>query len=183
MGFADQVSIVRVDGEARLPASGDVAENGGYVGRRVRMNVESTLWRRTDAARAGSVVPVLVDGWWSKDSKLVPYAELGSRRVEVGDRVLVALVRAPSGQWSLLSSAAALPITADRVEPVEDQAAASPAAVSLAGKRPYEISVLLAHTRPSPAADRARHLNPDERAQAVWAEELEQTGPATRLEP
>jgi hypothetical protein len=171
-GFADQVSIARVSAEEQLPQPPATRESGsGYVGRRVVMDIESTVWRRPGAPQAASSVSVLVDGWWAHENELSPYAETGSKRIEVGDRVLVPLVRASDG-WSVLSSGSVFPVASSKIAPEEEQLAGNPLAATLRSKSPADVARLLATTRLGKAAVANAGADPDERARRVWAEQL-----------
>jgi hypothetical protein len=172
-GFADQVSIARIVSEEQLARDPHIRESGsGYVGRRVLMEIQSTIWRRRGAPQAGNAVSVLVDGWWAHEDELTPYAELGSKRLEVGDRVLAPLLHASDG-WSVLSSDSVFPFASSTIAPTEEQLAHNPLATTLRAKSAGDLGRLLGALRPGKAAVANAAADPDERARKVWAEQLD----------
>lgn len=169
-GFADQVSVLTVTGERRLPLDARAAETGeGLVGRRVTAQIESTLWNRRLGPNTTGAVELSVDGWALHEGAFTPIVPLGAHRLEVGDRIVAALTLTPEGNWSLLSAGAAIPLgPAD--SHAGERAVAGPA--FFRGLTVSQISVRLAAARPSALAEKYQHLDPDGRARAVWDEML-----------
>lgn len=176
VGFADQFAVANVLSERQLPRSRDEEARGeGYVGREITVQIDSVVWQRSGAVTAPSPVTLVVDGWWEHDRQLIPFASNQARRVEVGDRLLMALLRAPEGAWSQLSPETTV-VLAQSGDGVAADSPESPA--ELRGKNIEAIADLLSETSPNAVATRNRELDPDARAKAVWDEQLRSGGAA-----
>lgn len=176
VGFADQFAVASVVSERQLPRSRDEAARGeGYVGRELTVQIDSVVWQRPGALAAPSPVTLVVDGWWEHDRQLFPFASNQARRAEVGDRLLIALLRTPEGTWSQLS-----PETTVLLAPSGDGVSAdSPETPGeLRGKSIQAIADLLSKTSPNAVASEGQDLDPDARAKAVWDEQLKSGGAA-----
>lgn len=171
VGFADQVSVFEIISERQLRLQPEVqAIDEGYVGREVVGRIESTLWRLDGAPAARNQLSLRVSGWLAHSHELRPIRT----RIEVGDRILAAIVKTPEGQRSLLSGGAAIPLAGTTAVPTDAQARSYPdVAVQLRSKSLEQITTLLAATEPSEAALKYAHLDPDTRARAVWNEVLD----------
>ena len=163
--FADQVSVLRVTAERKLPPTEDVVENGeGYLGRSITAVVESTVWRYPGSPRAGDVVSMRDWGWAVGDGKLTPMVDSDSIRLEVGDRVLAALLRTPEGEWATVNPATAYRLRNGRTALAPRQKRARRALVlAVDGKTPVEIAAHLDETTPSADRGYLRSLDPDAR--------------------
>ncbi len=171
VGFSDQVSVLVVTDESKLEPEPQIAETGeGLLGRRITAQVQSTIWDRPGAPRTSGPLELGVDGWVVHGDSLIPVVPAGSYRVEVGDRVIAALVRTPEGSWSFLSAGAVIPLGLAS-GPAADRAT-NLAPPMFRGKSVPEIRDLIRSSRATPLAAKYQHLDPDARARAVWEEML-----------
>jgi len=173
VGWADQISIVKVNSEEQLPISKQVESTGeGFVGRRIGATVEATLWARDSSSWTPDGTPTVsstvslktTDGWWMKDGRLVPYRDVATHRAELGDRLLVAIFKSEGYGWTMMS--AGVPLNSGVVAP--------PAAgerrpnVAVAGRSTAELARALSSARPLPEVAKHYMLAPDARMRAVW---------------
>jgi len=86
--YADQVSVVTVTGERRLP-TGTEEESGGLYGRSVTLRVDETIWHLPGAATAPQTMETVTWGWLGSYDN--PIATEGGARLEVGGRYLLPL--------------------------------------------------------------------------------------------
>jgi hypothetical protein len=177
VGFADQVSVVTITAESQLPWQEEVKATGeGYVGRRVTARIDSTIWSRPQAPSADGSIDMVVDGWAVKNNELFPLVERGAHRIEVGERLVAALVQTPEGPWSLLSQSAAIPLGPNGRAARTQAAPPGTALATLDGKTTAQIATALMSARPTPVAARYQHVDVDARAKAVWDAMLVQPG-------
>ena len=115
VSYASQVSVVTVVSEEELPVpeglSGD--RGGGYVGRKVNLRIDKTLWSPPGTAPQTGTISSVVNGWIRKNGVTVPYGSLGAERLEVGKTYIIPLVQYESG-WGRLSASTVLPVGPDQ---------------------------------------------------------------------
>jgi hypothetical protein len=97
VSFSDQLSVIRVLGERAIGAQG----GQGYVGRRVGIRIERTLWRRPDARRASPGLTIDDWGWCETSGGRFPLIPSGVTRLRVGSRYLTPLTFF-RGEWTSL---------------------------------------------------------------------------------
>ncbi|MHB1242984.1 MAG: hypothetical protein ACYC1P_06245 [Gaiellaceae bacterium] len=171
--FADQVAVLEVVSEEALPPSVAVLENDeGMIGRRVTARVESTVWRNPGSPSVSGTVQFTTWGWAVHEGQRIPMVDTDSIRVEVGDRLLAPLLRAPEGVWAALSPAAVLQLDGDIVVVAPQQTHSIPGIASaLHRKASGEAGRLLAETAPRANAASLRRLNADARVAALAREQ------------
>lgn len=171
VSYADQVSVVRVISESRIDPPSDVIERGeGYVGRRITIEVESTIWGRGFHEVNGRVT-MLAPGWAMHDSKEYPFVPAGGSRGEVGHRYLAPLVLTDEGDWTIFSFSGLFPLFDDRIS--EDRRAGTAEgqiAKQIVGLTVPSVTEMLAKTDADPLAVKYGILSPDARVEAVYKE-------------
>lgn len=168
VSYADQVVVATVLAEAPTPLTGPAADVGqGYAGRLVRLDIERTLWQRSDGPEpSSSDVVVAAMGWVLKDGRRYPAASSYGSRMEVGGRYVIPITIDRFGDWNVLNP--------DLISEVQDsqvigpaQEPSFPAADAFRGQSLDEVGRLLATARPDPLAVRHGELEPDQRVVAV----------------
>lgn len=167
--FADQVSVLRVLSEKQLALEPQVVSTGeGSVGREVTAVIESTVWAYPGSPSISGEVTFRTWGWVLHDGRLTPTVDVHSDRLEVGDRVVAPLIRAPESEWGPLAPSAVIEIIGGRTHLSTSQAAGIPEIRTIFdGKTPDEIASLLRATTPTGNQDDLRKLDPDARVDAV----------------
>lgn len=170
VSYADQVSVLTVLEEEEIPPPPEVIERGeGYIGRRITVRVEETVWARSGAPSVVGEFQTRVLGWTMHDSERRPTVLGGAYpRLEVGDRYLSPLVMS-DGEWVTLSSEVVLPLAGDVVASfdVMQGTRALPLVEEMIGKTVDEVASLVAETSPDPLAVQYAELEPVERVEAV----------------
>jgi hypothetical protein len=169
--FADQLSVLRIESERQLPRSQDVVATGeGMVGRMVTARIEETLWRSPGSPAASGRITFGTWGWVAKREALIPTVDSSSDRLEVGDRVLAALLLTPEGSWAPLTPSSTIRLVDGRTVFAARQRRSLPAlAGALDGITPRAAADRLAAVEPRPDAAALRRLDPDERARELAA--------------
>jgi hypothetical protein len=166
VSWADQIAVVDVLGEEQVPYEPGQFEGGsGWVARRIQARIAKTIWIRPGSPAAPpSVKLATTDGWWYSEGELTPIKDIGAHRGEVGDRLLVPMMRSEKWGWTLMSGG--VPVsTAARLEADHDQTGI--------GRQLDQMTLpQLQHTfrsaRPFADVVRFRHLDIEERMIAVY---------------
>ncbi len=153
LGFANQVSVVTVLSDRRLPQTPAEKEEGFPArGRELTVDIEDTVWAHpAQEAVAGELALRGTNGWY-----------------EVGQRYLVALIHHDGWGWAPLSdeTSSFLLDDAGRVTANPDASVND----ALVGKTAPEVRDLLAGESPDPVAAKYAHLDPVSRAEAYLNE-------------
>lgn len=170
VSFADQISVVSVLSERDISPPADVLQRGeGYIGRIIAVDVEKTLWRRSEAPAVDATFSTITEGWVLEGGTRHPFALAGGPRLEVGGRYLMPLVRAPRDgvEWSALSAGATIPLDGGTLATTKVFGKPSTIAEALKGQSLDDLALRLASTSPDPVAKAYWDLAPDARVRAV----------------
>ncbi len=174
VSYTDQVSVVTVVSEKRIPAnSNDLARGEGLVGREVQLKIESNLWNRPNAPKINGTFNTRVWGWVLNKGREIPFTAEGNTRVEVGQSYVAPLVLLSTSfgqEWVLITNGGS-------TIPVEDRklVASNPHhhevesfVDELQGITVDELAILLAGTAPNPIASQYMDVDPVERVRRVF---------------
>jgi hypothetical protein len=165
VSWADEIAVIEVVGEEQLPHEWDThVSREGFVGRRIQATVEEKVWTLSGAEPAPeSLTLKTTDGWHYDHGELIPLKDLGSHRVEVGDRLLVAMFHSKEWGWTLMSGGVPVDATASlHADP--DQTGI---AEQLNGRTLPQLVRTFRSAQPFADVVRFRHLDVDDRMIAV----------------
>ena len=168
VSYADQVSVVKVVGERRLPA-GDEEESGGYEARTVTVEVEDTIWRGPSGVSAPESLEFTAWGW----SGGQPVGAEGGARLEVGHRYLLALARGKDEgktAWWSFADGAQLHLEGDTLDGEDVLGEPSPIFRRLAGLTVDQAAAVIFRAKPDPIAVEHAELDAIDRWEAVARE-------------
>ncbi len=178
VSYASQVSVVTVVGEEELPTHPEIdgERGGGYVGRRVDLHIDETLWTYPGSDPETGTISFVANGWIRKEEAMIPFGTPGAARLEVGNTYVVPLVRYEAG-WGWLSAETILPVDPSPVDSalrvnVDPFRIHSPTSQRLHGKSFSELTETLDATTPDPVAARFAHLPSVERFDARHREAI-----------
>jgi hypothetical protein len=166
VSWADQIAVVDVLGEEQVPYEpGQFEGDSGWVARRIHARIAETIWIRPGSSAAPpSVKLATTDGWWYSEGELTPIKDLGAHRVEVGDRLLVAMMRSEKWGWTLMSGG--VPVDAAvRLHADHDQTGIGK---QLNGMALPQLRNTFRSARPFADVVRFHHLDIEERMIAVY---------------
>jgi hypothetical protein len=177
VSYADQVSVVTVVAERQLPLGPEeIANDEGYVGRTVTLELERTIWRRPGAPEARTRLTVLTWGWILNEGRMGAMVP-GGARLEVGHRYVLPLARFTAegkSRWSVfadgdgnfpLDGAVIVDGQIGRESPPGDDS--YPGTERLGGMTVDELAARLAAAKPDPLAVEHAKLDPIARWEAV----------------
>jgi hypothetical protein len=187
VSYSVKVCSVTVIEEEEIPPPETVYQRReGYIGRRIRVRVDGTLWVSDGAVtpgidRSADTLAIVVGGWVVRNGVRYRFALERSPRLEVGGAYILPLTTllrpvsptSPSGpaleaQWGPLSVATVIANSSSPIAlgDVADRGQSSFAAEL--SKLPVEaLAAELNRTEPHPAAKMFWHLPPSERWRAV----------------
>lgn len=167
--YADQLSVISVTDEWELPPP-EVGTTGGYVGRKVTIRVDETLWHRPGAPEAARTFDMFAYGWLETDGARRPITMEGGKRLEVGERYLAPLLLSDDGEWSILGSEALVTVSGERMTSQVDVGQPSRALMAVRDHSIHTAATLLRTTPPDPAAKKYSELPPEARWNAASRE-------------
>ncbi len=192
-----QLSQVLVLEESEIPPPQTVADRQeGYLGRKVRVRVERTIWTSPQATEtAPAEFEFAVSGWvLRRGGKKIRFALLDCPRIEVGGRYLLPITTAPLFEpappnntgmrrrepfisytigWSPLAGDAVFGVQGDQVSTADVEARGSGAlAKSFVGKPDEEIRRALEMATFDPMVLPFMNLSPWDRWIAIWRPDL-----------
>lgn len=165
VSWADRIAVVEVLGEEQVPFEPREFEGGsGWVARRIHAKMEDTIWARPGYSGGPQSLKVrTTDGWWYKESELIPIKDVGAHRSEVGDRLLVAMIHSKKWGWTLMSGG--IPVDPDaRLRADLDQ---TDIGKRLDGMTKPQLAETFRTAKPFTDVIRFRHLDLEERMIAV----------------
>jgi len=165
VSWADEIAVVEVVGEEQLPHEWDAhVSREGFVGRRIQATIHKKIWTVPGAEPAPeSVTLKTTDGWFYDHGELIPLKDLGAHRVEVGDRLLVAMTYSETWGWTLMSGGVPVDATA-RVQADADQ---TDIGEQLDGQTLPHLVQTFRSAQPFADVVRFRHLDIEKRMIAV----------------
>jgi hypothetical protein len=170
VSWVEQLSVVTVVREEALPPDPEEAKRReGYLGRRVILEVDRTVWSNDGVAPASGRLEMTVNGWVLKGDVMHPF-EPGGARFLPGGRYVVPLLRL-AGHWAPLSGQSSFALAGDPIATADVQRRGISATAERLSRMTFdEMAAALATAPRDPRVEAHRALPPLERFNALKAE-------------
>ena len=160
--YADQISVVTVLDEREVtPAPGVLERGEGYLGRRVTLRIDQTVWVAPGAQASQGEISMVTLGWALTEGRKIPFEGY----LKVGETYLLPTARI-DGRVTDISSGSSFRVVDGRVDALKSGRGWMQ---SKNGTSVVDVQVQLAATPPDPRAAQFAHLEGGDRARAVRA--------------
>lgn len=167
VSYTDQVSVVTIVSEHELMQPEVLARGEGYVGRKLKVRIDETLWTNDGRTAQSGEIEMLAFGWVLKGEQRIPLVLANAPRLSVGGRYVLPLVE-DEDKWNQFSPSVVMPVSGNAI--AEDDVAQNgynELAQSLTRKGTAHLNTTLASAVRESRVERFRHLPAFRRIKAV----------------